>query len=150
MHLASSNLYINEAHACRYMAQLLKSHPQRVERAEDAEVIIVYDYCFILRAVAESHAEHHWCGKIQLKSANLEILIFQIIDSGGQLAARVLREQHCLHLVLPEHSKLYCSCGCSVGGLECRATTRVATMAQTYSSNLGRVWPCLVSTTTRG
>ena len=73
MRSASSILYMNEAHACRYMAQLLKSHPQRVERAEDAEVIIVYDYCFILQAVAESHAEHHWCGKIRLNSANLEM-----------------------------------------------------------------------------
>ena len=46
--------------ACRYMTMALMSHPKHTERLEDAELIIIYDYCFLMRAMAENHAHGHW------------------------------------------------------------------------------------------
>ena len=42
------------------MYNTLMQSERRVDDAEKADVIFVYDYCRLMWALSEEHAAHHW------------------------------------------------------------------------------------------
>ena len=43
-----------------YVYNTLMKSERRVDNAESADVIFVYDYCRLMWALSEEHAAHHW------------------------------------------------------------------------------------------
>lgn len=46
---------------CRYVYQTLMNSPDvLVETIEEADVVYVYDYCYVMWALGDHHAREHW------------------------------------------------------------------------------------------
>ncbi len=50
-----------------YVYQTLLKSDRRVDEPEKADIIFVYDYCRLMWALSEEHAEHHWWASEYLK-----------------------------------------------------------------------------------
>lgn len=49
------------------MYQTLLQSERRVDDPNKADIIFVYDYCRLMWALSEEHAEHHWWASENLK-----------------------------------------------------------------------------------
>ena len=46
--------------ACRYLYHTLRNSKHAVETIDEADVVYVYDYCYIMKQVADSSSQRHW------------------------------------------------------------------------------------------
>ena len=45
---------------CRYVYHTLKNSRNVVDTIEEADVVYVYDYCYIMWMLSDHHAKQHW------------------------------------------------------------------------------------------
>ncbi len=47
-------------HACRYVYHTLRNSVNSVRTIAEADVVYVYDYCYIMWALGDHHVRDHW------------------------------------------------------------------------------------------
>ena len=48
------------SNTCRYVYHTLRNSKQAVDTIDEADVVYVYDYCYMMWLLADHHARQHW------------------------------------------------------------------------------------------